>query len=421
MRASPFVAFLAICSFAFRLPCALRAQEQPQSPAQAIVPAVIPALTVDSPMPYQVFQRQTAKEGFIAVRGRVNISDELGGSDRDLDHIEVCIEPESGPPSQTTYTGCPHVHYDRATRAFNQLIGAHSGGFYRVDIRVVCKRKQAVEQSVEHVGIGEVFVIAGQSNSTNYGEVRQTAQSGYVTTFDGVRWRIANDPQPGVQDTSSQGSFIPPFGDAMYAKFHVPIGIASVGHGSTSVRQWLPKGERFSSQPTMTRFTSEIGPDVWECDGILYSGLLQRIRELDAFAPHNQHGFRALLWHQGESDANQKPPHEISGAEYQKLLAELIRSSRDDAGGWRFPWFVAQVSYHSPNDPMSPEIRDAQASLWRSGLALQGPDTDQLTGPNRQNHGQGVHMSDMGLKAHGQLWADKISAWLERQGLGNRD
>lgn len=32
---------------------------------------------------------------------------------------------------------------------------------------------------------------------------------------------------------------------------------------------------------------------------------------------------------------------------------------------------------------------------------------------NRQNHGAGVHMSDMGLKAHGQLWADKVSAWLD--------
>jgi hypothetical protein len=43
--------------------------------------------------------------------------------------------------------------------------------------------------------------------------------------------RIADDPQPGVQDTSSRGSFIPAFGDALYAKYHVPVGIADVGHG----------------------------------------------------------------------------------------------------------------------------------------------------------------------------------------------
>lgn len=407
MRSLQFLTLVVLYGFASFAPC--------PSPGQQAAEIV---LTVDSPMAYQVFQRQTAKEGFIAIRGHVITNSESAGSDRDLDHIEVCIQPESAIASQSgrSLVGCPHVHYNHATHAFDQMVPTRAGGFYRVEIRLVRKRAQAVEQAVEHVGVGEVFVIAGQSNSTNYGEVRQVVHSGYVTTFDGTQWRIADDPQPGVQDSSSKGSFIPPFGDALYAKFHVPIGIASVGHGSTSVRQWLPRGERFTTQPTMTKFTSEIGPDVWECDGILYSGLLERIRELDVFAPHLEHGFRALLWHQGESDANQKPPHEISGAEYQRLMAELIKSSRDDAG-WRFPWFVAQVSYHTPDDPMSPEIREAQANLWRSGLALEGPDTDQLTGLNRQNNGQGVHMSDMGLKAHGQLWADKVSAWLEKIGI----
>lgn len=405
MRSSPLAAFLALCSLTSFSPRPSQGQ------------AAEPLLTIDSPMPYQVFQRQTAKEGLIAIRGHVSTGGESGSSNRDFDHIEACIQPEeSSSQTERSLVGCQHVHYDRTAPAFSQMIPTRAGGFYRIEIRLVRKRGPALEQHIEHVGVGEVFVVAGQSNSTNYGEVRQTVQSGYVTTFDGTRWRIADDPQPGVQDASSKGSFIPPFGDAMYAKFQVPIGIASVGHGSTSVRQWLPKGERFSTQPTMTKFTGEIGPGVWQCDGILYSGLLERMRELDAFAPHDQHGFRALLWHQGESDANQKPPHEISGAEYQRLLAELIKSSRDDAG-WRFPWFVAQVSYHTPDDPLSTEIREAQANLWRSGLALEGPDTDQLTGLNRQDNGQGVHMSDMGLKAHGRLWADKVSAWLEKIGI----
>jgi hypothetical protein len=370
-----------------------------------------PTLLIESPMPYQVFQRQTAMQGMIVVRGHLDANAENSGFDRDLD-IVACVRRESTLPESDAEAKCRRVVHDRAARTFNGTLAAPAGGFYTVELRLMRKGKQVAAQSVEHVGVGEVFVISGQSNSTNYGEVRQTVKSRYVTTFDGKEWRIADYPQPGVQDSSSKGSFIPAFGDAMYAKYHVPIGIASVGHGSTSVRQWLPKGGHFKTQPTMTKFTRQVAAGVWECDGTLFEGLMKRIHQLDSFAPHGKHGFRALLWHQGESDAHQRPPHQITAEKYRTLLAEIIAASRKDAG-WKFPWFVAEASYHTPDDPLTTEIRDAQASVWHSGLALQGPDTDQLTGMNRQSQGTGVHMSDTGLQAHGQLWEEKVSEWLD--------
>ena len=228
-----------------------------------------------------------------------------------------------------------------------------------------------------------------------------------VTAFDGHAWRIANDPQPGVPDNSSKGSFMPAFGDALYEKYHVPVGIAAAGHGSTSVRQWLPKGARFAVPPTMSKFVHEIEAGVWECDGTLFAGMTERIRQL------GPNGFRALLWHQGESDAHQKAGHEIAPEEYRRMLEPIIRESRREAG-WDFPWFVAQVSYHSPSDPSAPEIREAQRALWQSGIAFEGPDTDQLTGTYRQNNGTGVHLGPEGLKAHGKLWAEKVEKVIGR-------
>ena len=80
--------------------------------------------------------------------------------------------------------------------------------------------------------------------------------------------------------------------------------------------------------------------------------------------------FRAVLWHQGESDANQKDPSRtLPGKLYREYLEKLIRSSRE-AILRDTPWFVALVSYHSPGDESSSEIREAQASLWRDGIAL---------------------------------------------------
>lgn len=298
------------------------------------------------------------------------------------------------------------IPIDRATHTFRAELQVASGGFYEVSVRAYRLSKLVAETKVAHVGVGEVFVIAGQSNATNYGEERQQTRTGMVSSFSGSEWRLADDPQPGVQDNSTKGSFIPAFGDALYERFHVPIGIVCVGHGSTSVRQWLPQGERMHVQPTMTRFVTPLGPDLWESTGQLFDGLMQRVRLL------GPNGFRALLWHQGESDAHQPPGHDITAQEYERMLRLVIAESRRQAG-WPFPWFVARASYHTPDDPSCPPIRDAQRRLWESGIALAGPDTDTLTGDNRQNHGTGVHFSAKGLQAHGHLWAEKVGPWLD--------
>ena len=52
--------------------------------------------------------------------------------------------------------------------------------------------------------------------------------------------------------------------------------------------------------------------------------------------------------------------------------------------------------------------------MWETKVALEGPDTDALRGDNRDDGGRGIHFSARGLNAHGKLWADKVSAYLDR-------
>ena len=103
---------------------------------------------------------------------------------------------------------------------------------------------------------------------------------------------------------------------------------------------------------------------------------------------------------------------------YQAHLGRIISDSRQ-AAGWDAPWFVAQVSYHVPGDEASADIREAQAALWKTGPALQGPDSDALKGDLRERGGKGVHFSGIGLRAHAASWAEKITPWLERE-LGQK-
>ena len=354
-------------------------------------------IRINSPLDYEVFQRQTKAWGEVLVSGAVI-------------PVRAAVEARfhgSSPLAPLSEEWHP-LRIDVRTGGFREQLRVPAGGFYVLELRMKSPDGSVASLVVPHVGVGEVFVIAGQSNSTNYGETLQSPQTGMVTSFDGSVWRIADDPQIGAQDGSKKGSFIPSFGDALYRKYGVPVGVASVGHGSTSVRQWLPAGDPVEVMPTMTKFVTQATAGTLICDGTLFNGLMARIQEL------GPNGFRAILWHQGESDGHQPVEHEISPATYERMLEHIIQSTRQQAG-WNIPWFVAQATYHSAQDASNPGLRQAQSNLWTNGTAFRGPDTDALTAAYREKNGTGVHLNDAGLKAHGSLWAERVEEYLDSQ------
>ncbi len=352
-------------------------------------------LVLASPLEHQVVQRSSRRMGTIPVRG--TLASVEGG--RITVEARIVVAGKAGKWRR--------IPLDRVAGTFAGALEAPSGGWHRLETRVTADGKVVAMTAVAHVGVGEVFVVAGQSNSANHGEEKQTVRSGRVVAFDGRRWSLADDPQPGA--SGGGGSFLPPFGDAIAAKFDVPVGLIACGSGGTSLREWLPKSARFPGPPTVMSHVARMPEGDWSCDGVLYAGLVERMAAL------GPRGFRAVLWHQGESDANQADPtRTLSGPLYREFLGRIIRDSRR-AIGWEPPWFVAQASYHVPGDEASPEIRAAQASLWRDQIALEGPDTDALKGGLRDGGGKGVHFSGPGLREHAARWADKVSPWLARQ------
>lgn len=356
-------------------------------------------MILNSPSDYQVFQRSTQSSGAFIIRGQLS-------------------EPASKPTKiQVKFGHRQEAQGDGAVSTLGVIQKGESqfsfksrylaGGWHRLDVRAVAGEEIVGQAVVEHVGIGEVFVIAGQSNSANHGEEKQKINIQKVSTFDGKAWRIADDPQPGASGRG--GSFIPPFANELVKKFNVPVGIVSTGVGATSVREWLPEGERFPNPPTIMNKVVSHPKGGWMSKGDIYRNLISRVKSL------GRYGFRAVLWHQGESDANQKDESRtLSGQLYQEYLGKLIKATRKDLN-WECPWVVAQASYHTPDDPGSEDIRAAQRALWESGLALEGPDTDSLTGENRDHNGKGVHFSGKGLRAHGRAWADKVEPWLSKE------
>jgi hypothetical protein len=341
-------------------------KEQQTRITQLTMPQTTPDadITLLSPRDYQVFQRSSLRKGEV----RISLRTREPATD-----IE-CRFTGSSPLGPMPHAA--HIVYETPRKSFNIDATLPAGGWYSLEVHARGRGGQDLGSAhVDHVGVGEVFVVAGQSNSTNYGEAHQTVHSGMVSSFSGDGWAIANDPQLGAADHSTGGSPWPSFGDAMYEHYHVPIGVAVTGYGGTSVNQWQPDGSLF---PWMEKRILQLGPQ----------------------------GFRAVLWHQGESDTG------MISDEYAIKLTNIIRSSKQQAG-WEFPWFVARVSYHSPQEPSFASTRDAQKRLWDEGVALEGPDTDTLTGDNRDTGGKGIHLSAKGLNAHGQMWANSVRAYLD--------
>jgi hypothetical protein len=348
-----------------------------------------------SPVDYQVVQRATPGKGLIRVVGELT----------EAPPASAIIEAKlSGANLDTPWQ---RVGGSITGTKLNGTVEAPAGGWWKLEVRVMDGKREFAGGSVAHLGIGEVFVVAGQSNSANYGEEKQTPQSGRVASSDGTTWRLALDPQPGAG--GSGGSFLPPLGDALVEALGVPVGFISCGIGSSSVREWLPKDATFPNPPTVESRVEKLPDGTWRSKGEAHTMLMARIRSAGS------RGIRAVLWHQGESDANQKDTtRTLAGPLYREYLERIIGDSRG-AAGWEIPWFVARASYHVPGDEGSEEIRAAQASLWTDGIALEGPDSDALKGDLRERGGQGVHFSGPGLREHAAKWAEKLLPWIERQ------
>ncbi len=348
-------------------------------------------MTLTAPLEYQVTQRSSRTKGKLVITGTLT---EAPGKGTTLE-------------ARQSEGGWQKLKPKFEGTAFTATLDAPAGGWYRLDVRATRAGAVLSEAAVEHVGVGEVFVVAGQSNSANHGEEKQRTKTGNVVTFDGKRWQLANDPQPGA--SGGGGSFLPPFGDAIATRFKVPVGFITCGIGASSVREWLPQGSTFPNPPTIESRVQKRADGLWECKGEAFAMLTSRMKAL------GPRGFRAVLWHQGESDANQRDStRTLASNLYHDYLAKLIRDSRR-AIGWDAPWFVAQVSYHVPGDESSPEIRAAQATLWKERLALQGPDSDALKSEWRDTGGKGVHFSGPGLREHAARWVEKVAPWLEKR------
>jgi hypothetical protein len=104
----------------------------------------------------------------------------------------------------------------------------------------------------------------------------------------------------------------PAVGDTLVKRYNVPVCFINTGWGGSSIRNWVESARGVPS------------PNPWDPtqNYELYFPYKSFTRSLEIFG--QKMGFRAVLWHQGETDARQ----EMSQETYFNYLVELISKSR---------------------------------------------------------------------------------------------
>jgi hypothetical protein len=319
-------------------------------------------ISITSPLPSQVFQRNEQGRADIPISGTIKCDADTIEAKAGL--AQTATRGKAVP--WTVIAGKQQI----AGGEFKGKLPLEAGGWYQVTIRAKKGDRVVAETTIDKAGVGEVFVTAGQSNSANFGRPKQNAKDDRVVYCDGKGYVPAKDPIPGA--CGGGGSPWSILGDLIVQSQGVPVCFRSATLTWTEVKNWMPPDTR------------------------LYSNLVQCVKSFGA------NGVRAVLWHQGESDTLVKTPAAI----YCERLKTIIETLSRDCG-YKVQWFVAQASFHPKSQaPEQKEVANGQQMLWKQKAAMQGPVTDDLLGTEYRC--DGVHFNQTGLDTHARRWFNAL-------------
>ncbi len=133
-------------------------------------------LTLTSPVSCQVFQRNREDRADILIEGTIS------------DNADQVIEAKADllpSAKRGTPVNWTAIATDRPVNQgkFSGRLTLKAGGWYQVTVRSRAGTRIIAEQTMDKVGVGEVFITAGQSNSANFGNPRQEAKDERVVYF----------------------------------------------------------------------------------------------------------------------------------------------------------------------------------------------------------------------------------------------
>lgn len=360
-------------------------------------------LSLSYPKYNSVMQRDVNNQAAITIAGQLVYGTGQNGAIAPGTVISYRITTLSVTPNTQTQP----VSIVMATNGMFYTTLTLSKGWYLIEVML----NGAVYASSK-VGVGDVFFIAGQSNAQGVpsgganGTWALPNTSGFPEWITGMdadgnctkRLPETSDNMYSLTNLANQSKMLGPTGNTVWcyamlgkkisdANGGMPVAFFNTASGGSTVTQWYQGAQGLSAPNFYTNGNQFClgykGGSMNPADyyGQPYTPLKSALNYYASI-----YGVRAVLWHQGEADAdlNVAANYKASSAQdYQNKLQFVITKSRADFGATVNPnvlsWIVSKAGI-SKTGPLNGNIRTGQSNTVNPNFASAGPDTDYVTG-----------------------------------------
>jgi hypothetical protein len=335
---------------------------------------------------------------------------------------------------------------------FNGSI-TRSKGWYSLQVKYTFSSNNFTSSATTKFGVGDVFIIAGQSNGQGVSGLTYPSPSIPIPEWivgNNEEWNCRKEFESRPSMTNISGTnLIGPSGNNSWcygvlgkkisdANGGMPVAFFNTCATGSSVKNWSQGAD---GDPTLgyqngnvqwcSNFPALSGNPVDYFYGQPYLTLKNT---LNWYVP--LFGVRAVLWHQGEADADNNSTNSVlSRTEtlYRDYLNNVISKSREHSSVSNLSWMIARVSYSSFNteggtfdvtpsgttqaENYAKNVRDSQGNSPTgvvTGSTLLGPITDRYNSASTgiyRNATDGTHFDEgnnSGLTILSDLWGNFI-------------
>jgi hypothetical protein len=328
-------------------------------------------IKITLPVEKAIFQRNNSNEATIYFGGYYT---------EFIDKVEARLVPVLAGQGQATDWIATQTT-PKAGVYFGSIKGR--GGWYTLEVRGSLKGIIVGRDALTRVGVGEVFVIAGDGNAegvANSGAIAAVDERVNTTTYNNKSLGAITDPSqlsfgpigaetnigPRGQSAWAWGAL----GDLLLKKLNVPILFLNVGWAGLSIKQWTDSAKGIAvTNPT----TNQVLPV-----GAPYSNLRMVLKYYCSTL-----GVRAILWQHGAADNLLG----TSKNDYANSLQDLLDLSRIEQAGTDIyvPWVISRSSRVGAT--ISQNVIDGQNRVlgYQFDKVYEGPNTDNIQPNSRVN------------------------------------
>lgn len=199
-----------------------------------------------------------------------------------------------------------------------------AGGLYRLETKIDYPGSNGLlvtrGDMVHHFGVGDIYVIAGQSNAAGRARdpIQDPPELGVHLMRNSGRWDLASHPFNDTTNSIYDGHFETAnpshcpylaFAKKLKAELNYPIGLMQTALGGSGLWQWNKREE-----------------------GTLFTNMVRMIRD-------NTNGIKGILWYQGCADA-----FELHGEDYLDRFRQFVQDVRDELAMAGLPFFTVQLN-----------------------------------------------------------------------------